>query len=1275
VGGRSSLQVLHWNCRGALSSLPDIQYLANNYQIICIQESLLLPSSNFNVLGFHCLRSDVSRPGTRGLCILIRKDFRFSLLNLSNLSHPSTETLAVLIHCSLESPLLIINFYRHPNSKTPSSFFSYLFSAISSYKYSLIVGDFNAHHHAWGDPRTDGQGDAILRACDAHNLIIMNDGAPTFLSSSGNSTSTIDLSIFSRDLSLLSLTNTFSDLHGSDHYPISISISKITSSSLRYIHRLNLSAPQLSTLYCRLLNDTPKFLSLTSFTSQHPLRKYDLFCSFLLETISLLLPSGTLPPKKKLVSIHSSPSPWWNSTCKEAVEQRSTLLRIYKAHPSWDNWLAYKQGNTHCKKILRKEKRRGWRQLCSSFSSKTPTAAIWKFIRSYKNKSLSAENPPLDHTSKIESQNALLSKLCPPSCLHLFFSPLEELKISDSPTSPFAWLDDPFTKVELEVSIDSSKNRSSPGLDRIDYAIIRALPPDLRLVLLDILNELYCQGHFPNSWRASALILIPKSDNKGVRPIALLSCLLKVLERMIYRRLQWAVETHFLLPEFQSGFRNSRSCIDNLVTLTNRIHTGFLRKESTIAIFLDIAGAFDNVIPNILIQELRNLGLPACFCKFIENLLLERSIYVAQNGNLDGPWISHKGTPQGSILSPLLFNIYLKNVGRHIHKDSHILQYADDIVLFASNKDISLARDSLALSLESIFLFLASLGLSLSPSKSQSIIFSRKRKIEDPFAPFTINDTQIPIVEQVRFLGVILDRKLNGTDYLKSLIAKGFRVANIVTSLSGVWWGAHPSLLLSIYRSVYRGAIEYGAQVFNLSKNHSLFLKLQRQQFRIIRSALGLRQSTPISVLLSESCEPPLELRFALLTSRFIYKSFARNSSLVLRSLRRLEIESRHSSSKRRIQLIKDVPSLKPFILQKYALQSIHRSVTPPLFSYNYPALLPTPQYASFDISSSSRNKKNSHNNVSVSEVRNRFREFSSPLINDGISVYSDGSKKDADSAVGAAVYSPELGLAIKHKLPSDVTVFSAEAWAIYQALILVDSSSNPSAAIFSDSRSVLDALSSPIPRSGSNYLIPMIRDKFHSLTASGISICFAWVPSHRGIPGNERVDSLAKQAASNGRKPKFKIPFTDFFPRAQQQMKTKLVTFLQNDFLVKGTFYYSHFFHPTLSKPWFFRLPIPREQIVTLGRLRSNHYNLNYSLHRKNIVASSACPCGDPHQDANHTVFRCPLTRSKSHNLLSYLYRNNPQNYSNLFPSLKDPSPKLCRLLTSFFKANNLLI
>jgi len=105
-----------------------------------------------------------------------------------------------------------------------------------------------------------------------------------------------------------------------------------------------------------------------------------------------------------------------------------------------------------------------------------------------------------------------------------------------------------------------------------------------------------------------------------------------------------------------------------------------------------------------------------------------------------------------------------------------------------------------------------------------------------------------------------------------------------------------PSFPTSFFIQSYISRFEYSAQVLKLHRNRSLFFKVQRQQYRIIRSALGFRQFTPINILLAKSCEPPLELRFALLSSRYVYKCFARSSSLVVRSLRRLEIESAYSS-------------------------------------------------------------------------------------------------------------------------------------------------------------------------------------------------------------------------------------------------------------------------------------------------------------------------------------------------------------------------------------------
>jgi len=295
----SPLHLFHWNYRGASSSLPDILHLARSYQVIYIQESFLLPSTNFNVPSFTCIRSDTS-PGTRGLCTLIRTDYRFSLVGLNHLSHSSVEAQALLLYCSLDFPVLIINLYR-PNSKTPSIFYSNLFAAVSASKYALIIGDFNAHHQVWGDIRVGGQRDAIVSACEAHNIIVLNDGLPTFISSSDQASSTIDLSIASRNFGLLASVSTLQDLYGSDHFPVSIFIANTSSSRYRFSNKFNLSDKQLASLYSRLSMDSSRFHSYisSSVTSMNPLQKYEKFCTFLSDIISLHFSPGDFTSKRE----------------------------------------------------------------------------------------------------------------------------------------------------------------------------------------------------------------------------------------------------------------------------------------------------------------------------------------------------------------------------------------------------------------------------------------------------------------------------------------------------------------------------------------------------------------------------------------------------------------------------------------------------------------------------------------------------------------------------------------------------------------------------------------------------------------------------------------------------------------------------------------------------------------------------------------------------------------------------------------------------------------
>jgi len=113
---------------------------------------------------------------------------------------------------------------------------------------------------------------------------------------------------------------------------------------------------------------------------------------------------------------------------------------------------------------------------------------------------------------------------------------------------------------------------------------------------------------------------------------------------MVYNRLQWHIESQHIIPDYQFGFRPDRSHIDCLVILSSDIHRGYINLSTTIAAFLDIKGTFDNVIPNILIQDL-DIGVPACVKMFIYNLISSRSLHFVVEGNKTGPLQLYKGTP------------------------------------------------------------------------------------------------------------------------------------------------------------------------------------------------------------------------------------------------------------------------------------------------------------------------------------------------------------------------------------------------------------------------------------------------------------------------------------------------------------------------------------------------------------------------------------------------------------------------------------------------------
>jgi len=257
----------------------------------------------FNISGFRTIRSDATAPGVRGLCSLIRSDYLSSVVDCSALSHPSLEIIAVNLHCFLDAPILILNLYRHLNIKTPFSVYNGLLTMASTFEYALLLGDFNAHHHAWGNARVDHHEEFILHAYDDYQMVLLNDGSSTFISFAGTTVSTVDLTIASCKLGTLSTAFTLPNLYGSDHFSCQCHNLRHFSLFLWYSHKLKLSDifnSLLSTSGFSFINTSINLIS-SSSSPLSPLQEYDLFCSFLKDSV-VVISFWISSPEEKIYS-------------------------------------------------------------------------------------------------------------------------------------------------------------------------------------------------------------------------------------------------------------------------------------------------------------------------------------------------------------------------------------------------------------------------------------------------------------------------------------------------------------------------------------------------------------------------------------------------------------------------------------------------------------------------------------------------------------------------------------------------------------------------------------------------------------------------------------------------------------------------------------------------------------------------------------------------------------------------------------------------------------
>lgn len=284
--------------------------------------------------------------------------------------------------------------------------------------------------------------------------------------------------------------------------------------------------------------------------------------------------------------------------------------------------------------------------------------------------------------------------------------------------------------------------------------------------------------------------------------------------------MNWWCEGRFFIPNFQFGFRQGKSVDDSLAIISTEIRLAFTRFSKVGAIFLDIKGAFDNVNPVLLIEILKKIGLPQKIVRFIQWIVSERHL----SGYLGGSFLRRDrascGLPQGSSLSPILYSLYTAFLTRNLPENVSVLYYADDIVVHTTSSNLCTIFDRLQAAYTHFHTKLKELRLELSGAKSKMCIFSRDGRIKDRNTIRRLNlkvsllNETVPLVESVKFLGVILDGRLSWIEHAKYLLRSSKSKINVMRSITGLSWGSHPVALMAVYKGWIRASLDYGCIAF-----------------------------------------------------------------------------------------------------------------------------------------------------------------------------------------------------------------------------------------------------------------------------------------------------------------------------------------------------------------------------------------------------------------------------------------------------------------------------
>lgn len=331
-------------------------------------------------------------------------------------------------------------------------------------------------------------------------------------------------------------------------------------------------------------------------------------------------------------------------------------------------------------------------------------------------------------------------------------------------------------EIEIQSIIKQLKVKKSPGNDDIRAETLKEISSEIAAPLAYLVNTCFDTECFPKSLKIGIIKPLYKSGDKvkviNYRPISLISNIAKIIEKILKVRIVSFLNKYKIISEQQYGFREKRSTEDAIYCLTSYLYNALDKKIPTICIFVDLSKAFDTVSHKILLEKLECYGLRGKIHGILKNYLSDRQQYVKIDNVTSDPRTITYGVPQGTVLGPLLFTIYINSL-LTLKTSGTVLSFADDTaILYQANSWENLKR-SVEIDFRIISKWFQHNKLTLNCDKTKYLPFTSYVNNLPDMGPLNIDAlTQIPEADSVKYLGIIVDRHLRWDLQIQNIIKK-----------------------------------------------------------------------------------------------------------------------------------------------------------------------------------------------------------------------------------------------------------------------------------------------------------------------------------------------------------------------------------------------------------------------------------------------------------------------------------------------------------------------